>query len=76
MNRKTIKIGWAQTSVTPTQPIIMEGQMYMRCSQYVHDPLTATALALDNGETQTIFVSIDMTVPQTHAVDKLRNESV
>ena len=74
MSGKVIKIGWAQTSITPARPIIMEGQMYMRCSQYVHDPITATALALDNGETQAIFVSMDMTEPPTHAFDRLREE--
>ena len=46
MNPRTLLIGWAQTSITPTRPLLMEGQMYMRYSQYVHDPLTATALAL------------------------------
>lgn len=74
MSGKEIKIGWAQTSITPTRPIIMEGQMYMRCSQYVHDPITATALALDNGETQAIFVSMDMTEPPMHAFERLRKE--
>lgn len=74
MSDKKLKIGWAQTSITPNRPIIMEGQMYMRCSQYVHDPLTATALALDNGETQAIFVSTDMTEPAVHADGLLKEK--
>lgn len=72
MKRKAIKIGWSQTNITPVKPTLMEGQMYMRCSQYVHDPLTATALALDNGEEQAIFVSMDMTEVPVHAFGRLR----
>ena len=56
-----IKIGWAQTSITPPRPAIMVGQMYMRFAKYVHDPITATALVLDNTDTQAILVSMDMT---------------
>ena len=73
MEGKTLKIGWAQISITPARPALMEGQMYMRCSQYVHDPLTATALVLDNGENQAIFVSMDMTEVPLHAFERLRS---
>lgn len=69
---KKLQIGWAQTSITPTRPLLMEGQMYQRVSRYVHDPLTATALALDNGDTQAIFVSMDMTEVPLHAFAPLR----
>jgi len=43
------KIGWASVSITPDMPVILCGQMYDRVSRYVHDPITATALAIDNG---------------------------
>ncbi|NLE20945.1 MAG: hypothetical protein GX623_09040, partial [Clostridiales bacterium] len=46
---RKIKIGWASVSITPDRPVLMLGQMYHRVSEYVRDPLTATALALDNG---------------------------
>ena len=72
MNPRPLLIGWAQTSITPTRPLLMEGQMYMRYSQYVHDPLTATALALDNGETSAVFVSMDMTEVPEHALPGIR----
>ncbi len=72
MDGKVMKIGWAQADITPSRPIIMEGQMYMRVSQYVHDPLTATALALDNGEEQAVFVSGDMTMYPLHASERLK----
>lgn len=69
---RNIKIGWAQTSITPSCNILMEGQMYQRCSRYVHDPITATALALDNGDQKAIFVSNDMTEVPMHAIDALK----
>ena len=47
---KNIRIGWAQTDITPDRPIYVIGQLYSRISSYVHDPLTATCLALENGE--------------------------
>lgn len=72
MNDRKLSIGWAQRSITPNGPILMEGQMYPRVSRYVHDPITATALVLDNGEQQAIFVSMDMTEVPMHAMEKIR----
>ena len=69
---KQIKIGWASASITPDRPLVMLGQMYHRVSEYVRDPITATALALDNGEAQAVFVSLDMTEPPAHLDDDLR----
>lgn len=50
----------------------MIGQMYQRFSRYVHDPITATALALDNGQEQAIFVSMDMEGVPTQAMEPLK----
>ena len=72
MNKSQIKIGWAQTDITPTRPVIMEGQMYQRYSRYVHDSITATALAFDTGKDQAIFVSMDMAEVPVHAFSSLR----
>lgn len=69
---KAIKIGWATTDLTPDRPVWMIGQMYHRVSEYVRDPITATALALDNGEAQAIFVSLDMTEVPLHAMEPLK----
>ena len=74
MNNRKLSVGWAQRSITPNGPILMEGQMYTRVSRYVHDPITATALALDNGDQQAIFVSMDMTEVPLHAMDKIREK--
>ena len=72
MKERKLNIGWAQCSITPHQPLLMEGQMYPRVSRYVHDPITATAMVLENGETQAIFVSMDMTEVPNHAMAPLK----
>lgn len=72
MKEQKLNIGWAQCSITPHQPLLMEGQMYPRVSRYVHDPITATALVLEKGETQAIFVSMDMTEVPCHAMTSLQ----
>ncbi|MCI8853791.1 MAG: hypothetical protein HFI32_09870, partial [Lachnospiraceae bacterium] len=72
MKNSKLKIGWAQCSITPNGPVLMEGQMYQRTSRYVHDPITATVLALDNGGVQAILVSMDMTEIPLHAMEPLR----
>ncbi|HML67018.1 MAG TPA: hypothetical protein PKA81_01380 [Clostridia bacterium] len=71
---KAIRIGWAQTDLTPDRPVWMIGQMYHRISEYVRDPITATALALDNGEAQAVFVSLDMTEVPLHAMKQLKTK--
>lgn len=68
-----IKIGWAQTSITPDRPTYNGGQIYPRISKYVHDPLMATALALDNGEACAILLSMDlMCAPGEHITRQVR----
>ncbi len=57
---KQLMIGWGTCSITPDRPIKLAGQMYYRVSRYVHDPITATALVLDNGDTHAIMISNDM----------------
>ena len=56
---KQLNIGWAQTDITPDRPIYLIGQLFTRISSYVHDPITATCLVLENGEHQMTFVSFD-----------------
>jgi len=60
---KQLNIGWAQTDITPDRPVYVIGQLYSRISSYVHDPITATCLVLENGEDQLTMVSCDMGGP-------------
>ena len=58
-----IKIGWAKRDISTTEPVNINGQMYLRISEGIHDPILTTALVLDGGEGQdaAIFVSCDLT---------------
>lgn len=74
MKQQWIKIGWAQVNITPTRPVYNAGQIYERISQYVHDPITATALVIDNGNEQAAFISADMVSVPTHALDLVKEK--
>jgi hypothetical protein len=65
--KKRLNIGWAQTDITPHRPVYVVGQLFLRISSYVHDPLTATCLVIENGEEQVTLVSLDMaSLPLVH----------
>ncbi len=72
MKNTQLNIGWSTTSITPSRPIRLHGQLYYRVSSYVHDPITATALALDNGHDHAILVSMDVVGPFPHHAEKIR----
>ena len=55
-----IRIGWSQRDITPTGPVTIRGQFNLRLATRVQDPLTLTALALDNGADHAVIVSMDI----------------
>jgi hypothetical protein len=55
-----LNIGWAKTSITPEKPVMLQGQMHVRISRGVENPLTATALAVETGGDCALFVSCDL----------------
>ena len=55
-----INIGWGKRSIAPDFPVPIPGQFYMRRSLGVYTPVLASALVLENGKDQVIFVSCDM----------------
>lgn len=55
-----LRIGWAQADLTPGQPVLIAGQFCARVSEGVADPITATALVLDNGDDHAVLVSVDV----------------
>ena len=69
-----IIIGWASTSITPSQPVALDGQVYTRIAKVVHDPVTATALALETKEdgVQAIMVSCDLVLISEGLQQRLR----
>jgi len=56
----TVRIGWAQADITPQKPVLIAGQFHARLSEGVMDPITATVLALDSGESRAVLVSCDL----------------
>lgn len=72
--KNSIRIGWASVEITPQRPFFLIGQMYYRVCRYVHDPLTATALALDNGSDQAVIVSCDMPGIGSELLRRLKEE--
>ena len=70
-------VGWAQRSITPDEPVALWGQMYLRVSKGVLDPVTCTALAIEtrNGDKsaeQALMVSCDMVGVTQEVQDKVR----
>ena len=59
-----IMIGWASCDITPDQTVNVVGQLHVRISEYVNDPLTTTALAIESADhqQQCIMVSVDAAV--------------
>lgn len=73
-------IGWAQTEITPKQPVLIRGYSYARVSEGVLDPLTATVMVLvthgENDEvTQTTVVSCDIISISDELRDKIREKT-
>lgn len=48
LKKERIKIGWAETDVTPGGKCELYGQYYQRVSEGIHSRLGATALALES----------------------------
>ena len=64
-----LKIGWAQRDVSTDKPINIPGQFPMRISRGVHDPVTTTALVLNDGGDVAIFLSLDAVVIRSGLYD-------
>ena len=55
-----IRIGWAESNITPEKKISLAGQFAERISEYVEKPLTVTAMAVECDGDQMILVSCDL----------------
>ncbi len=60
MEKENISVGWAEVDITPDKPVLLHGQFYTRISEYVNDPVTATALVISGEKDSLIFVSCDL----------------
>ncbi len=71
MEKKKLKIGWAQVDITPAEKVLVSGQFHARVSEGVRDPITATALALE-GNDQAVMVSCDLVTISDELRDSVR----
>lgn len=69
---RTIRFGWATVDITPKKTIKLRGQFHERISTHVRDPLTATALAMEDGSDQVVMVSCDLCSVDRELQERLR----
>ncbi len=67
-----LKIGWASRDVSTDKPVNIPGQFHMRISEGIIDPITVTALVIDNGSDLAIFLSADLVVIRSGLLDDVR----
>ena len=69
-----LKIGWAIADVSTDKPVYMIGLDRRRNSQGLRDPITTTALVIDNGEDFVVFNSWDTCVVNPRCAERIRAE--
>ncbi len=69
--KEALKIGWAQTDITPTEKVLVSGQFHARVSEGIKDQITATVLALE-GTDQAVMVSCDLVSISDELRDSVR----
>jgi hypothetical protein len=75
----TLKAGWGSADITPKKTAELYGQYYQRVSRSVRDPLSVTALALeqacpDPAQGQAILVSCDQELVDHGLLEKAREK--
>ncbi|MCX6895361.1 MAG: hypothetical protein NTZ16_07695, partial [Verrucomicrobia bacterium] len=72
-------IGWDIQDITPTQPVELIGQYYQRVSKGVRDPLSVTALAIEQataaGSEQAVMVTMDIIYVAQDFLDEVRRHA-
>ena len=48
MGKNLLFAGWSSIDITPAKKVLLYGQYHERISEGVHDPLYATALAIES----------------------------
>lgn len=72
-----LSFGWAVESITPDKPVAIGGQYHTRIGGDVHDPLSATALAVetrgaDGVIDQAVIVSCDLSLIRRKTQEQVR----
>lgn len=69
-----LRIGWAQRDVTPDCPVYIPGTFEMRISEKIIDPITTTALVVEDDNDIAIFLSMDLVVIRCFLLDEIRGK--
>src|SRR5512147_1527558 len=74
-----LRIGGATTSITPDQPVALDGHRNLRISNKIESPVTATALAWESRDgdkvlDQAIMVSCDLVGIRDGILNKMREK--
>ncbi|MDF2725744.1 MAG: hypothetical protein K0Q59_5422 [Paenibacillus sp.] len=69
-----LKMGWAETDITPSKPVAIAGNFGLRVSEGVADPLNVTVWAVESGGDQAIFVSCDLVVISDELRGRVRSK--
>jgi hypothetical protein len=77
-NPQSLKAGWGMADITPPRTTELIGQYYQRVSTRVRDPLSVTALALEQAAPagkahQAVFVSCDQAYISRREMEDLRS---
>ena len=68
-----IKIGWSEVSIVPEgRRVDLVGQFYERMSGEVETPISVTALAMECGDEQMVFVACDLVSTSHVLLEKVR----
>lgn len=68
-----IKIGWSEVSIVPEgRRVDLVGQFYERISGEVETPIAVTALALECGDEQMVFVGCDLVSTSHSLLEEIR----
>lgn len=67
-----MKIGWGRREYSAEEPFGIRGQLYLRISEGVADPLYVTALTIDDGDDFVIFTQADITGFAAGILDEVR----
>ena len=71
-DEKCLQIGWARRDVSTDSPVNIPGQFHMRVSKGILDPVTVTALLIDNGKDLVCMMSADLVVIRSGLIDEIR----
>ncbi|MBT7302013.1 MAG: hypothetical protein HN849_20975 [Victivallales bacterium] len=67
-----LRIGWASRNISTDKPVDIPGQFHTRVSQGVIDPITVTALVIDNGSDLVVFLSADLVSIRPYLLEEIR----